>query len=134
MRLSARLLMWFFAITNLGFLVWAVLDPFTIANFVGLEAASPDANSEVRAMYGGLIGGLGAVSLIGALSPKRLESSVWATAWAFTGIGLVRICSCLIFSIDGWQLVFSLSELAAAVTCFWLLARMEATGSLDPLP
>ena len=133
MRSSARLLMWFLAIANLGFLVWASLDPFTIIGFVGLEAASPDANSEVRAMYGGLIGGLGVISLIGALNPKRLDSAVWATAWAFAGVGIVRMCSCLAFGIGGWQIIFSVSELAGSATCFWLLSRLENTGSHEEL-
>lgn len=134
MRSSARLLMWFFAIMNLGFLVWAVLDPFTIAKFVGLEAISLDANSELRAMYGGLIGSLGVISLIGALNPKRLESAVWATAWAFAGVGMVRICSCLAFGIGGWQIIFSVSEIAGSATCFWLLSRLDSSALADELP
>ena len=123
----ARALMWFFAVTNLGFLVWALINPEAIAAFVGLSAVAPDAQAELRAMYGGLIGGLGVLNLVGAIRPNRLNSAVWATAWVFTGVGLVRAGSCAHYGIGGWQLVFAVSEVAAAITCFWLLQRLECT-------
>ena len=123
----ARLLMAALALMNLGFSIWVFFAPGTISAFVGLTMSSVDAQSEVRAMYGGLIGGLGIINLLGALNPARLNSAFWATAWAFTGVGIVRFLSCLYFSISGWQLLFSLSELAASIVCFWWLRKMENT-------
>ena len=121
----ARLMMAALAVMNLGFSDWVLFAPDTILAFVGLTMTTGDAQSEVRAMYGGLIGGLGIINLIGALNPARLHPALWATAWAFTGVGIVRFLSCLYFSISGWQLVFSVSELAASIVCFWVLRRLE---------
>ena len=122
----ARLMMAALAVMNLGFSIWVFFAPDTISAFVGLSMTTGDAQSEVRAMYGGLIGGLGIINLIGALNPLRLHSAFWATAWAFTGVGIVRFLSCLYFSISGWQLLFSVSEIAASIVCFWWLRNMEA--------
>ena len=128
----ARLMMAALAVMNLVFSVWVFFAPDTISAFVGLAMATGDAQSEVRAMYGGLIGGLGIINLIGALNPARLHSAFWATAWAFTGVGIARFLSCLYFSISGWQLLFSVSELAASIVCFWWLRKMENPVVADP--
>ena len=119
------LLMWLLAVMNLGFLLWVVVDPLPTARFVGLASAEPQAYVELRAMYGGLIGGLGVLNLIGALHPKRLSSAVWCTAWTFAGVGTVRSISCLILGIGGIQALFALTELGASLTSFILLSRLE---------
>ena len=79
----ARLMMAALAVMNLGFSVWVLFAPDTISAFVGLAMTTGDAQSEVRAMYAGLIGGLGIINLIGALNPARLHPALWATAWAY---------------------------------------------------
>ena len=123
----ARLLMGLLALMNLLFLWWVLFNPIDVVEFVGLAAVSPTAQVEIRSMYGGLIGGLGVINLLGALSPKRLGAALWATAWAFAGVGVVRAISCAVYGIGGWQLVFATSEIAACVTCFWLLSRQPHT-------
>ena len=122
----ARALMLFMGVINLAFLVWVLVDPFEIVNFVGLSPSHDDARTEVRAMYGGLIGGLGMVNLLGVIFPRRLNAAVWATAWAFAGVGSVRSLSCFIYETGGWQAIFASSEVAASITCFWLLSRLPA--------
>ena len=126
---SARALMALLAVMNLGFLVWALVEPMTIAKFVGLSPITEDAGVEVRAMYGGLIGGVGMVNLLGALQPARLPAAVWATAWSFAGIGFVRLVSCGVLGSGGWQLTFAGSELCAAVVCFWFTHRLDAPNT-----
>ena len=121
----AILLMWLLAVMNLGFLLWVVIDPMPTARFVGLTGAEPQAYVELRAMYGGLIGGLGILNLLGALYPKRLPSAVWSTAWTFAGVGTVRSVSCLILGIGGVQALFALTELGASLTSFILLSKLE---------
>ncbi len=122
----ARLMMWLLAVMNLGFMVWVLFDPYTPAQFVGLNPQDIRAGVELRAMYGGLIGGLGIINLVGALKPERLMSAVWATGWAFVGVGVVRSISCLAIGISGWQAIFAFCELCAAVVCFGLLNRSKA--------
>jgi hypothetical protein len=109
------------AAMNLSFMVWVLCYPFETAAFVGLSSLNENAETELRAMYGGLIGGLGVINLLGALTPKRTESAVWASAWTFLGVGVVRSVGCLHFGIYEWQGAFALSELACATTCFIML-------------
>ena len=118
-------LMWFLGLINLGFLVWVILDPHPVAEYVGLSAAQPQAGSELRAMYGGLIGGLGVLNIIGARVPDRLIPAIWCTAWTFAGVGSVRSVSCIYLGIGGSQALFAASEVLASVTCFILLRALE---------
>ena len=122
-------LMWFLGLMNLGFLAWVILDPIPVAEYVGLSAAQPRAGAELRAMYGGLIGGIGVLNLIGACAPQRLIPALWCTAWTFAGVGSVRSISCLYLGIGGLQAVFAVSEILASVTCFILLSVLERDGA-----
>ena len=83
-------------------------------------------------MYGGLIGGLGILSFIGAWREQRIAAALWANAWAFSGIAVVRSVSCLASGLLGAQAFFSLLEVAAAVTCFVVLSRVEAERGREP--
>lgn len=122
-------LMWFLGLTNLGFLAWVVFDPQPVAEFAGLSASQPQAGSELRAMYGGLIGGLGVLNIIGARVPQRLIPAIWCTAWTFAGVGLVRSVSCIYLGIGGLQALFAASEVLASVTCFVLLRALERAAA-----
>ena len=118
-------LMWFLGLMNLGFLGWVIYAPFPIAEYVGISAAQPQAGAEIRAMYGGLIGGLGVLNIIGARIPQRLIPALWCTAWTFAGVGSVRSMSCLYLGLGGVQALFAVSELLASITCFLLLRALE---------
>ena len=118
-------LMWLLGLTNVAFLVWIVIDPVPVAQFVGIKPIHHDAGAELRAMYGGLIGGLGILNLLGALNPERLIPAVWSTAWAFAGVGVVRTISCLILGIGGAQALFAVLEVLGSCTCFILLRGLE---------
>ena len=125
----ARPFMLLLAVMNLGFMIWVLFYPFKTAAFVGLSALNENAEIELRTMYGGLIGGLGMINLFGALRPKRTESAVWATAWTFLGVGVVRSCGCLYFNADVWQITFAVSEMMAAATCFFMLKSLSSLPS-----
>lgn len=127
----ARPFMLLLALMNLGFMIWVFFYPFKTAAFVGLSALNGNAETELRAMYGGLIGGLGMINMLGALQPKRTENAVWATAWTFLGVGIVRSCGCLFFNADVWQIVFAISEMMAAATCFIMLKSLSSCSSSD---
>ena len=118
--------MWLLAAMNLGFMAWVLFDPEPVARFGGLSLETAVAGSELRTMYGGLIGGLGLLNLIGAMRPRRLNAALWATGWAFTGVGVVRLGCCIGLALGGWQLAFAVSEVSAAVVCFWLLHKHES--------
>ena len=124
-RILSKILMWLLAGMNIGFLVWVVIDPTPTASFVGIAAINQDAGSELRAMYGGLIGGLGMINLLGVINPNRLEPALWSTAWAFAGVGVVRSLSCLYLGIGGVQMLFAVLELGATLSCFTMLRALE---------
>ena len=124
----ARSFMLLLAVMNLGFMIWVLFYPFKTAAFVGLSALNENAEIELRTMYGGLIGGLGIINLLGALKPKRTENAVWATAWSFLGVGIVRSCGCLFFNADVWQIIFAISEMIAAATCFIMLKSLSVVS------
>ena len=122
---GAILLMWLLAIMNLGFLIWVIIDPIPTATFVGLSINDPQGQVELRAMYGGLIGGLGVLNLLGALYPHRLNAALWCTSWTFAGVGTVRTVSCLTLGIGSIQALFAFLEVGAALTCFILMCLLE---------
>lgn len=124
----ARPFMLLLAVMNLGFMIWVLFYPFKTAAFVGLSALNENAEIELRTMYGGLIGGLGIINLLGALKPKRTENAVWATAWSFLGVGIVRSCGCLFFNADVWQIIFAIFEMIAAATCFIMLKSLSVVS------
>ena len=124
----ARPFMLLLAVMNLGFMIWVLFYPFETAAFVGLSALNENAEIELRTMYGGLIGGLGIINLLGALKPKRTENAVWATAWSVLGVGIVRSCGCLFFNADVWQIIFAISEMIAAATCFIMLKSLSVVS------
>ena len=125
----ARVFMWALALMNLAFLIWVVIDPIPTAHFVGLAAHETQAQAELRAMYGGLIGGIGVLNLLGALHPHRLSSALWCTAWTFTGVGVVRTVSCVLLGIGGVQALFAALEIGASLTSFTLLSFLGRASS-----
>ena len=128
-RMIAVALMWLLGLMNLGFLAWVIFNPLPIADYVGLSVAEPQAGAELRAMYGGLIGGLGVLNIIGARASNRLIPAIWCTAWTFAGVGSVRSISCLYLGIGGAQALFATLEVLASVTCFLLMMTLERTKS-----
>ena len=129
---AGKTLLIILGVMNVPFALWVLFDPVPVIEFGGLAESSPVALAEVRAMYGGLIGGLGVISVIGAWREERTAAALWANAWAFSGIAVVRSLSCLASGLLGAQALFSLLEVAAAVTCFVVLSRVEAERGREP--
>ena len=124
----ARIVMWIMAVANLGYMIWVVLDPNTGARYMGVVANEPSGYVELRAMYAGLIGGLGFINLAGALKPERLPSALWASACLLGSVGIVRGASCLWHGIGGAHIAFAFLELAAASVCVGLLKAARRAG------
>ena len=57
-----RALMLFLGVVNLGFALWVLIDPLPVASALALSPSGPAAAAELRAMYGGLIGGFGVLN------------------------------------------------------------------------
>ena len=128
-----RALMLFLGVINLGFALWVVIDPLPVANALALSPAGPAAAAELRAMYGGLIGGFGILNLIGGLREKRLCAALWVSGWSFLGIGSVRLLSCLFLELSGAQLIYAVFELCCAFLSLYLLSQLERAEELGSL-
>ena len=131
---SGRALMLSLGVINLGFALWMIFDPLPVARALALSPAGPEAAAELRAMYGGLIGGFGAINLIGALRPQRLCAALWISGWSFLGIGGVRLLSCILLGISGAQIIYAAFELCCASLSLYLLSRLERAGGITPRP
>ena len=59
------------------------------------EARRPQAGSELRAMYGGLIIGFGAIQWRGYRSMAFRSAAIEATGWIFAGVALGRLAGLL---------------------------------------
>ena len=125
MESLARGLLALLAVVNLGFALWIINDPYQVAEALSLVPAGPDAGAELRAMYGGLVGGLGWISLLGVINPTRRLSALWANGWSFAGIGVVRALACASLQLWSAQLIYALFELCAAGICLALLRGLE---------
>ena len=54
---AGKVLLIILGIMNVPFAIWVLVDPVPVIEFGGLTVASPVALTEIRSMYGGLIGG-----------------------------------------------------------------------------
>ena len=125
----ARLILSLLGLMNLGFAVWVLIDPTPTLNFIGITANTDAALSEINAIYGGLIGALGALSFAGVFFPSRTDAALWTNGCLFAGVGAVRTVSCLVWGLGGYQAFFSALEIVASVACFWALSRLPSADN-----
>lgn len=79
-------------LSGLGFLGFGILLlcwPDMALPGLGIQAASDQAEVELRAMYGGLEIGLG-ILLLGCFAPERQRFGLQLTLAAYAGLGLAR--------------------------------------------
>lgn len=119
-RLASLLLAGLAAI-HFAFGLWVIVDPLPLATYVDLQPVGPQATSELRAMYGGLIIGFGVIQWRGFWSPSFRPAAIEATGWIFAGVALGRLTGLLSGSLAGLQPVFLVGELGLAAGCAYLL-------------
>ena len=105
------------AITHLLFGLWVIVDPAPLAAYVDLKPIGPQAGSELRAMYGGLIIGFGVIQWRGYRSMAFRSAAIEATGWIFAGVALGRLTGLLDGALAGLQPVFLLGEVCLALLC-----------------
>ena len=117
------------ALTHLLFGLWVIIDPLPLATYVELNPVGPQAGSELRAMYGGLIIGFGAIQWRGYRSMAFRSAAIEATGWIFAGVALGRLTGLLDGALAGLQPVFLLGEVSLALTCrFAVMHRAKSSN------
>ena len=85
--MAARVFLALFGLLSLPYGLYCFVDPGFLGPFAGVAATSTTGTVELRAMYGGLQTGFGALALLGALRPGLLRPALLATALLCAGLG-----------------------------------------------
>lgn len=118
------------ALAGAGFLafgLWLTLDTAAALAAVDIAAGSAAGLIELRAFYGGLELGLGALLLACAMRPDWRAPGLWAVLLCNAGIAGVRLAgiaaSGVFTPFFGWALAWELGFSALAATALWLRRR-----------
>lgn len=114
----ARIVLLLAALPFLGIGVAFLLDPAGMAAHVGLSLSGPIADSDVRAVYGGLQIACGTILLLGALAVRRplVRATLRVEILLFAGLACARL--------------FSLASVGAPGDLGWQLLGAEGLGLL----
>lgn len=87
--LGASALLW------LPYGIFCFLQPEFLAGAAGVSSTSPTGTTELRAMYGGLQAGIGALALLGCLRDGERRAALLALAFLCAGLGSARLAGLL---------------------------------------
>ncbi len=99
MPLFARILLWVAGLSYLGFGLACLVAPLDTLAAAGVAVSGAPAGAEIRAFYGGLELGLGALLLAAALRPGQLRAGLWLCLASYGGIGLARLLGMALDSV-----------------------------------
>lgn len=104
METTILVLLWILAVVNIGWGVWAMWASRAAADLLGFELKKPSAHGEIRAVYGGLVLGLG-VMIVVAL--QRPDPGEWMLALAigFLFLTIGRLMSCILDGASPYTLM-----------------------------
>jgi hypothetical protein len=107
--------------------IYCFFAPGYLADAAGVVSTTVTGNIELRAMYGGLQAGIGALAFAGALRPAWLPSVLFAGCFVFGGLALSRSLAAFgageVSPYTAFGLVFEWTSTALA---FWLLRARSA--------
>ena len=123
-----RVFLGLFGLMSLPYGLYCFAQPGFLAGFAGVGALSTTGTVELRAMYGGLQAGFGALALLGAFRPAFAPTALLATAFLCAGLGSFRLMGALaageVSSYTGQGLAFELGS-AALASALWRRAARE---------
>jgi Domain of unknown function (DUF4345) len=104
--------------------------PGYLADAAGIVSTTATGNIELRAMYGGLQAGIGALAFAGALRPAWMRSVLFAGCFLFGGLAVTRSLAAIgtgeVSPYTAFGLVFEWTSTALA---FWLLRANTAAST-----
>ena len=106
--------------------IFCTIQPGYLAEAAGVVASSPTARTEIRAMYGGLQAGIGALCGLALMRPRFHLTALVAVSFLTGGLALTRAFGLIVDgSGSGYTygaLIFEIVNTTVAVT----LARKES--------
>ncbi len=120
----------FFALTALVWLPYGIFcffQPGYLAQAAGIAATSATGTIELRAMYGGLQAGIGALALAAALRPALVGPALIASCFVFAGLAVTRLLAAIgAGGLSSYTIAALGLEWGSTVLAVWLLRRHAA--------
>ena len=104
--------------------LWAMISPTGMVALVGVEAVTPDAIADVRAMYGGMELTWAGILAWHAMEEDRHRVGLYLATFAIGGIGAARLFSLLLVGGSALSIFLVVVELGATGLLWWF-ARQE---------
>lgn len=124
--MSARIFLALEALVWLPYGIYCFLVPSYLAEIGGVAFVSSTGSTELRAMYGGLQIGLGALSLAGALRASMTGSALLALAFLASGLGSTRLLGVLLDGgLSGYTVAGLFFEFVTAVLAIRCLRSLR---------
>ena len=110
--------------------VYLAFSPGYLAEAAGILSTTATGNIELRAMYGGLQAGIGALAFTGALRPAWTRPVLFAGCFLFGGLAVTRTLAAIALGEVSPYTAFGLGfEWTSTVLALWLLRRGPAQQS-----
>lgn len=127
--MAVRLFLGLSALVWLPYGLFCILRPSFLAGAAGVVASSATAVTEIRAMYGGLEAGIGALCLGALWRPDWVRPALLMLCFVCSGLALTRTASLF---IDGSASAYTFGALAfeipSAVIAVMLASSSAAAG------
>jgi len=132
--MAVRIFLGLSALVWLPYGLWCLVNPAQLADTAGVAFQSATGSTELRAMYGGLQAGLGALALAGALRATFERPALIALLFLTAGLASARMTGVALDGSPSAYTLFGLGfEIATVVVAGWLLARAPvAPGRARP--
>jgi hypothetical protein len=102
--------------------VYLFFQPGYLADAAGIVSTTATGNIELRAMYGGLQAGIGALAFAGALRPAWMRPVLFAGCFLFGGLAVTRSLAAIAIGEVSPYTAFGLCfEWVSTVLALWLL-------------
>lgn len=128
--MAVRLFLGFSALVWLPYGIFCIFQPSFLAVAAGVVANSATAVTEIRAMYGGLEAGIGALCLGALWRPVLVRPALLTLCFVCAGLALTRSAGLFIDSSASAYTFGALAiEIPSAVIAVMLSRRPDSAGS-----
>ena len=125
----ARIFLLLTALLFIGYGLYCLLNPLSLAETTGMGLTDNTAIIEVRAMYGGLQSSVGLYLLYGCIKPKQTAHTLLVLAFVYGGMAIARAYG---LAVDGGDNGYNTSvALFEAINTVIALLLMYKTRSDD---
>jgi hypothetical protein len=116
--------------------IWCSIQPGYLAEVAGLVGSTATGTTEIRAMYGGLQAGIGALCLAALMRPQLVQPALVAICFLTGGLAAVRFIGLFVDSSASsytvGALIFEIINTSVAV--FFARKSLAESASREGLP